>query len=223
MATIIKLIYMWADEYPHDKVKKELGINKNTCVSWYLKLREWVEDSIVSEGQFLGGIDDDGVVRDVEIDESLFFKRKYNRGRIGNPLWVFGAIERNTGRCFFVPVENRSAETLLGIIYERILPGSRIISDQWSAYNSLGRSEIYDHATVNHSRNFVSPDDPQIHTQNIESLWCHVKRKLRSQFGTSEDLIEGYFFEFVWRKRVRISKRNTINEAFLMIANLFLE
>ena len=216
---LIKILYMWCDEYNHEKIKKELSINKNTCVAWCLKIRECIEDHIETDGNCIGGLNEQDTPIDVEIDESLFFKRKYNRGRVGNPQWVFGGIERYSGKCFFEAVENRSAGTLLSIINRKILPGSRIISDQWAAYRSLASSNTYMYASVNHSLHFVSPDDPEIHTQTIESLWSYTKRKLRCQYGTSENLIEGYFFEFVWRKRVKYTGANPFNVLLLVLRN----
>ena len=48
-----------------------------------------------------------------------------------------------------------------------VKPGSTIYSDYWKAYLHLG--EIgYKHGTVNHSHNFVNPQNPIIHTQSIE-------------------------------------------------------
>jgi len=44
----------------------------------------------------------------------------------------------------------------------------------------------YTHEAVIHDPNFVNPD---IHTQNRENMWMHVKRKLRRQFGTSRALL----------------------------------
>jgi hypothetical protein len=46
--------------------------------------------------------------------------------------------------------------------------------------------------TVIHDANFVNPDNPDIHTQNIENVWMRVKRKLRRQFGTSRELFQTY-------------------------------
>ena len=37
----------------------------------------------------------------VEIDESKFGKRKYNKGRRVEGVWVFGGIDRRTRECFF--------------------------------------------------------------------------------------------------------------------------
>lgn len=67
----------------------------------------------------------------MEIDESKFGRRKYYRGHKVEGQWVFGGVERGTGRCFMVPVENRNSDTLLSIIKEYILPGTTIISDCW--------------------------------------------------------------------------------------------
>ena len=45
----------------------------------------------------------------LEIDESLFFRRKYTRGRYRNAQCVFVLIERGTGKCAMFPVADRRA------------------------------------------------------------------------------------------------------------------
>lgn len=67
----------------------------------------------------------------VKINESKFGKRKYYHGHRVEGQWVFGGYERDTGNCFMVPVENRSAVILLAIIKEWIKPETVIISDCW--------------------------------------------------------------------------------------------
>ena len=42
-----------------------------------------------------------------EIQESLFSKRKYNRGRTVPNQWVFGGIYRETRVCFMYTVPDR--------------------------------------------------------------------------------------------------------------------
>jgi hypothetical protein len=54
----------------------------------------------------------------------------------------------------------------------------------------------YTYETVIHDANFVNPDNPDIHTQNIENMWMRVKRKLRRQFETSRALFQTYLSEF---------------------------
>ena len=57
----------------------------------------------------------------VEIDESKFMHWKYH--------WVFGLIEHDTLNTVLVPIEDRSAQTLLPIIARHVLPNTHIITD----------------------------------------------------------------------------------------------
>ncbi|KAI9095099.1 hypothetical protein DFS34DRAFT_567202, partial [Phlyctochytrium arcticum] len=52
----------------------------------------------------------------VEIDESMFGKRNYNRGKIVKDQWIVGGIERGSHKMFFVPVVKRDTKTLTDII-----------------------------------------------------------------------------------------------------------
>ena len=61
----------------------------------------------------------------VEMDESCMkSKRKYGRGRYNGTQWVFGMIERGTGKCKFVVVPDRKRSTLLAIIRNNVIPGT---------------------------------------------------------------------------------------------------
>jgi transposase-like protein len=90
-----------------------------------------------------------GPNRIVEIDESKFGRRKYHRGHPLQVQWVFGGIERGSGRLFLVPVPDRTPDTLEDIIHDRIETGTTVISDCWGAYSDLD-SLRYTHSTVNH-------------------------------------------------------------------------
>ena len=90
----------------------------------------------------------------------------------------------------------RDKGTLLPIIRTHILPGTRVMSDKWKAYDYL-QDKGYQHLTVNHSLNVVD-SDTGVHTQNIENTWWGGKRDL-PRTGTSKDLFESYLHEFLWR------------------------
>ena len=60
--------------------------------------------------------------------------------------------------CLLKTVEKRDAATLGALIYEFIAEQATVYSDQWAAYVSFFSSG------VNHSENFVNPQNPQIHT-----------------------------------------------------------
>lgn len=90
------------------------------------------------------------------------------------------------------------------LIFDRyIQPGTIIVSDGWPAYaniNQLGGG-MYEHHVIVHQENFVDPQNPAIHTQNVENMWMRAKRKLRRQCGTSEPLFASYLHEFIWRNK----------------------
>ena len=92
----------------------------------------------------------------VEIDESLFVRRKYNRSRIGAEQWIFGGYDLVAKKGFLVIVPRRDAVTLLPLVQQWVLPGTMVYSDMWQAYNQLGALG-YGHGTVNHTLHFVDP------------------------------------------------------------------
>ena len=73
--------------------------------------------------------------------------------------------------------------------------------------------------TLNGLGNFVSPDNPDIHTQNKKIMWMRVKQKLQRQSGTSMVLFQKYLSEL----RRRDFHRNDDKFSALMccIADLY--
>ena len=144
-------------------------------VDWGNFLRDVCQDDLLRNPIVIGGhsVDANGQMfpKIVEIDESVVSKRKYNRGRLVRERWVFGGIERGTHKCFMVEVPDRSLQTLEPLIQQFILPGSYIMSDGWASYAQIDQIQggIYTHDVIVHERNFVDPNDTNIHTQNVEN------------------------------------------------------
>lgn len=202
---IIELIYWWTINVTHEIVIEEVVVTEVTIIDWFSFIREacflWVED----HAEQIGGVDPVTMEpKIIEIDESCFMQRKNNRGRERGHHWVFGGVERGTGKCFLFPVAHRNAATLLPIIELWVKPNTIIISDLWRAYGDIENLPAgYQHLTVNHSIEFVRPDDRTIHTNTIEGLWAHSKSKFRAMHGTSEANFTDYLSEFIWRKNFK--------------------
>ncbi|GBN17481.1 hypothetical protein AVEN_112070-1 [Araneus ventricosus] len=177
MPEVLMITYLWAKKTSNEWIVNELSVSEPTVADWKSFCREVCVDMLVNESkemEMLGGVD---VV--VEIDESKFGKRKYNKGKQVDGKWVFGGVERGSKRSFFCVVEDRTAETLIEITKKFIKPGSTVLSDCWGSYSGL-TAEGYVHHTINHSKNFKDPITG-VHTNGIEGTWGAIKADFRKQ------------------------------------------
>lgn len=195
LAQWLYIIFLWSIDESNKKVSLLTGLSLRTVVTVLQKIRDICSLKILHGNIKLGGRG-----KTVEIDESMFgHKRKYNRGRVSIGTWVFGMVERDSGRALTFRVPNRTRETLVtGLIQHFVEPGTLIISDKFSPYFNLNNVG-YIHLMVNHSKNFIDPHTGA-HTNTIEGLWSQVKRKLKAMNGTLKSKIPGYLDEFNWRK-----------------------
>eukprot|EP00731_Ephydatia_muelleri_P021254 Em0013g981a len=161
----MRMVYLWSVKTPLGKMKEEMEVAAQTAVDWYNFIRDVCAQYFIDHPAIIGG---PGV--EVEIDESKFGKRKYNRCRQVEGHWVFGGTERITGECFLVEVDRRDAATLLPLIQQHIRRGSIIYSDEWKAYSRITATTGMSHETVNHSLHFVDPATGA-HTQGVEAMW----------------------------------------------------
>lgn len=112
IADILQICFMWSKNLPLKYVAEDLNISTKTMIDWY----RFCGDIVLfhyenAETSKIGGVN-----QIVEIDESVFSKRKYNRGRLVKETWVFGGINRNNSKEMFIEmVPNRTRETLLEV------------------------------------------------------------------------------------------------------------
>ena len=198
-------------------VVNNLNITRKSSVDW----RSFCSE--VTENWFHQQAPIGGVNITVEIDETLLAKCKYGRGRQLVQVWLFGGIERESKKRFIVPLLDedncpipRSKEVLIPIIQKYILPGSIVYSDMWKAYSSL-TNEGYAHYGINHSLNFVNPDEPHIHTQNIERLWRDVKEIVKRP-GMRTEYIKQYLGRYLFIKRYG---NNSLHHFLTELKNLY--
>jgi transposase-like protein len=125
---------------------------------------------------------------------------------------VMGMLEKGGNvRCFVVP--DTKAESIQPIIFQGVKRGSTIYSDEWWAYNGLGR--FYNHQIVDHGRGQYKNGDAC--TNTIEGFWSHFKRTIIGTYHViSRKHMQKYANESAFRYNFR---ENNANQIF----NLFLE
>lgn len=114
MSTMLMFMYLWSKDCSSKFIREELELSQPTAVDWNRFCRDIAvyhyEHEEVSNEK-IGGI---GAL--VEIDESVFSKRKYHRGRRVKETWVFGGVNReNSNELFVEIVPDRTQETLLEV------------------------------------------------------------------------------------------------------------
>ena len=87
LATVTEIIYCWKHKYQQEVVIHETGCSNRTIVDFYNFLREVCCVTLEEQSEPLGGPG-----KTVEIDQSKFGKRKYNRGKRADGAWVYGGI-----------------------------------------------------------------------------------------------------------------------------------
>ena len=193
--------------FSHNAAKRNARIGLQTSVDWRSFCAE-VCEKWVGESEPIGG---EGVT--VEIDETHFVKRKFNRGRVLSSVWLFGGIERGTDKKFIIPLseplsevcKRRDGGTLVPMIEKHVRSGTIINTDCWGAYNQLNERG-FEHYTVNHKENFVDPHDKDIRTQKVERLWRDVKEWC-ARPGNSVKYVHQYLGRYVFLKQVREEQR----------------
>jgi len=210
LSTITEIIYYWTYKYSQEIVIHETGLSKKSVIYFYNFLREVSCVILQEQSEPIGG---PGKV--VEIYESKFGKRKCSRGKRLDSVLVFGGIERgsNPPKCFFVPISDRSAATLIPIITCWILPGTTVLSD-WKAYSSLDK-ESFIHETGNHGLHFVT--ESGTYTNNTESRWNALDKSL-PKYGTAKQLC---LAEYCIRKKFIDCADNKFLEVLRLISLVY--
>lgn len=217
----LMILYKYIQGHEIQEISEAIITNRKTISNLLDHVRERILVKVIESAEKLGGVDEHGNKKIVEIDESVFFKRKYNRGRILNQQWFIAGIERGSRKCFIIPVPNRNAQTIVNVLKSFVHDNTIIMTDGWRAYKKALKdmNDTFEHHSVNHSLNFVDPQDRTVHTQNVEGLFSRTKGFLKSKRGASLEQRSYYIAQFIWTYKIEKSKR--LSNLFLLLNDSF--
>lgn len=116
---LVTILYMWCRGIPQKCILHEARLSpvaQKTLTDFCYFCSEICGEDLLKNCPTIGGLDEDCQPKVVEIDETCFWRQKNNCEKSDDGQWVFGGVERDTGKCILAPIPNRSAETLLPLI-----------------------------------------------------------------------------------------------------------
>lgn len=182
---------------------KDIGVRQATA--WFMLQRIRACFGIENNNE-LEGI--------VECDETFIGGKNKNRhkdkkvphsqGRsFKDKVPVMGMLQRDGKMNAFV-VPDTKRKSIQPLICRYVNPETTIlISDEWWAYKGLDK--YYTHNVIDHSKKeYVSLQDNNIHTNNIEGSWNILKKSVSGMYNhVSKKHLQKYVDEFVYRFNLR--------------------
>jgi transposase-like protein len=173
------------------QLQRELGVTYKTAWRMFKQIRMLMADN--GSGSLLEGI--------VEVDETFVGGKGKNRAHewtqgIKEKQVVMGMLQRE-GKVYLRHVQNTGKWTLLKQINDHVDPRATIYTDEWPAYKALPQYG-YTHGFVRHKTHNYARG--QVHTQNIENVWSHMKRGINGVYRVvSKKYLQAYADEFAFR------------------------
>ncbi|MGH3007183.1 MAG: IS1595 family transposase [Gaiellaceae bacterium] len=186
-------------------LERELGVTYKTAWRMFNKIR----NQLMNE-------DHEPLSGAVEADETFVGgkPRQSDRNRRAKLGWnaqtdywdrkavVFGAVERG-GRIRASVVPNSRASVIAPLAQSYILPGSMVFTDEYKAYNRLGKKGYTHRRIKHHARIYVDGD---VHTQTIDGFFGLFKTGVRgAHHAVSHKWLQGHLNEWTWRYNRRES------------------
>jgi len=186
---------------PAKELQRQLGVTYKCAWRMGHELRKYMTD-VDGDGQYGGH---------VEIDETFIGGRKRVKhivGRMKHPMEnktvVLGIVERN-GSLQTYALPDRKAKTIQPIINDKVVKGSTVSTDEYSAYKYMGKTG-YTHGTVCHE--FEEYVKGIHHTNTIEGFWSRLKNSIRgTHIHVSAKHLPKYLGEFEFRYNMRKSPK----------------
>ncbi len=189
-----------------NQLHRSLGISLKSA--WFMshRIREAMRD-----GEFAVPFGIDGGI--VEVDETYIGHDKtikpkgMKKGRgFHHKNKVLALVDRNSGQARSFVVDDVRASTLVPIIRANLAKEAVLMTDDYNAYKHVGR-EFNGHGIVRHQiKEYVSRENPVVHTNTIEGFFSIFKRGMKGVYQhCAHNHLHRYLAEFDFRYNNRVA------------------
>ena len=189
------------------ELQRHLGVTYKTA--WRIANR--IRSLMKQGGNTLSGT--------IEADETYIGGKRRGitgRGALGKTP-VIGMVQRG-GAVKSKSVSDVQTHIILKELKDNIQFGSRLITDDFSAYDKVNRLGLF-HDSINHSKGkYVNGD---IHTNTIEGFWSQLKRSIDGTYhAVSAKHLQSYINEFTFSYNQRLSYVSTFQTLLSRLCGL---
>jgi transposase len=180
------------------QIQRETGVTYKTAWRMFKQIRTLMSNDEPLKGKKIEM--DECYVGGLNKNKSLS-KRKAGRGRPGpgdSKTPVFGMVERG-GRVLAYVTPDVKADTVLGIVREKVLDKATVFTDDYTIYDGLQwMGKNLKHNRINHSQRIYVVG--QTHTNTIEGFWSLLKRGIGGVYhSVSTKYLQSYCDEYAFR------------------------
>ena len=144
-------------------------------------------------------------------------KPKHNAGKSLIDKQVVMGMYFGSGKVYAQTVLDTTTKSLAPIIYKKLKPQARLITDENKAYHQIGR--FYKHESVDHGKGQYVTESLQT-TNHVEGFWGVLKRGVKGTYiKWTRNYIQCYIDECVFRFNHRESE-NIFADLFKRIRNI---
>lgn len=144
----------------------------------------------------------------VEVDETFFGTEPgmLNKKGYHHKMKVLTLVDRTTKQARSVVVNRLTKEEIWPIVRENVAKEALVLTDEANIYRGLG-THFEGHQTVHHgSGEYVSRENPQIHTNTVENYFSVFKRGMKGTYQhCGKQHLHRYLAEFDFRYNNRIA------------------
>jgi hypothetical protein len=197
----IQLLILFCGDSTMASAARLTHLARSTVIRFFDRCREtWRDDLTFDPIVFR----DNG---EYEVDE-CFIRRVYDPATnlIGD-VWIQGVYERATQQLLLQRVPDRSANSLLPVIFQRIPVGSWVYTDEYVVYRQLDIGfTTYVHMGVNHSRAEYARTETltdgtlvNVHINTLEGMFRVVRSRLAYRARRNTHRVDLILSEYMFR------------------------